>query len=111
MALSAIGFAGEHGAGFELFGKGGEGFDVALEVGEDVFAFVGEFEVGIDVAGAADEFFVVGDERFEALAVAHERLASRPGRTTLRDRRVWFRLRLVPCAGGQGQRYSRRSRT
>ena len=52
------------------------GLDVALEIGEDVFAFAGEFEVGFDVAGAADKFFIVGDEGFKALAVAHQRLAS-----------------------------------
>ncbi len=75
MAFSAIGLAGEHGARFQLFGKCGQGFDVALQIGEHVFAFAGKLEVGIDVAGAANQFLIVGDQRFESLAVAHQRLA------------------------------------
>ena len=61
--VERIGLAGEHGAGFELFSECGEGLDVAFKIGEHVFAFAGQFEVGVDVAGAADEFVVVGDER------------------------------------------------
>ena len=73
--VERVGFAVEHGAGFELFSECGEGLDVALEIGKNVFAFAGEFEVGFDVAGAAHEFLIVGDHRFEALAVAHDGLA------------------------------------
>ena len=54
--VERVGLAGEHGAGFQFFGKGCESLDVALEIGEDVFAFAGQFEVGVDVAGAADQF-------------------------------------------------------
>jgi len=61
-------------AGFKFFGERSERFDVAFELGENIFALAGEFEVGVDIAGAADEFLVPGDELFEALAVAHERL-------------------------------------
>jgi hypothetical protein len=70
--VERVGLAAEHGARFKLFIECGEGLDVAFEIGEHVFAFAGQFEVGFDVAGSADEFFVVGDEIFEALAIAHD---------------------------------------
>ena len=72
--VERVGFAGEHGFGFELFGEVDEGWDLADEVGLGVLAFAGEFEVGFDVVGAAGEFGVVGEEGFEALAFAHEGL-------------------------------------
>ncbi len=75
--VQRVGLAGEHGAGFQFLGKRGQGLDLAFEIGENVFAFAGQFEVGVDVAGAADELFIVGDQRFEALAIAHHRLAGR----------------------------------
>ena len=75
--VERIGLAVEHGAGFELFVEGGQSLDVALEIGEHVFAFAGQLEVGFDVAGAAHQFFIVGDQRFQALAIAHQRLAAR----------------------------------
>ena len=37
-----------------------------LQIGENVFAFVGEFEVGFDVAGAADKLVIVGDAALPA---------------------------------------------
>ena len=77
--VERIGFAGEHGASFELFGECGECLDVAFEIGEHVFAFAGKFEVGIDVAGAAHKLFIVGDKILKALAVAHDGLADAAG--------------------------------
>ncbi len=73
--VQRVGFAGEHGAGFELLGESGQSLDVAFQIGEHVFALAGQLEVGFDVAGAAHQFLVVGDQRFQALAVAHQRLA------------------------------------
>ena len=55
---------GEHGLRFELFGESDEVGDLALEIGFDLFAFLGEIEVGLDVIG-------------EAFAFAHERLGAR----------------------------------
>ena len=51
--------------------------NLAGEVGLGVFALFGELEVGLDVVGAASEFGVVGQQSFEALALAHERLRTR----------------------------------
>ncbi len=77
--VERIGLAGEHGAGFEFLVECGQGFDVAgkivKQIGGHDFAFAGQLEVGFNVAGAADQLFVVGDKIFEALAVAHEWLA------------------------------------
>ncbi len=109
--VERIGLAGEHGARFELFGERGQSLDVALEIGENVFAFAGQLEVGFDVAGAAHQLFVVGDKRFKALAVAHQWLGWPRDRSRAPDRQAWFLFRRVPCGCGQGQRYSRRSRT
>ena len=75
--VERVGLAGEHGLGFELLGEVDERGDLAREVGLGVFAFAGEFEVGFDVVGAAGEFGVVGEEGFEALAFAHQRLRAR----------------------------------
>ena len=72
--VERIGFAVEHGAGFEVLVESGESLDIALEIGEDILALAGQLEVGIDVAGAADELLVVGDEVLKALAVAHQGL-------------------------------------
>ena len=75
--VERIGLAGEHGPGFEFLGKRGQSLDVALQIGEHVFALAREFEVGFDIAGAANKFVVVADEGFKPLAVAHEGLAGR----------------------------------
>ncbi len=69
--VERVGLAVEHGARFEVLGKCGQGFDLALQIGEHVLALFCQFEIGLDLAGAAEEFVVVGDERFQALAVAH----------------------------------------
>ena len=60
-----------------LSAKSMRAWDLAGEVGLGVFAFAGEFEVGFDVVGAAGEFGVVGEEGFEAFALAHEGLGTR----------------------------------
>jgi hypothetical protein len=70
--VERVGLAAEHGAGFQLFSKCGEGLDVALKIGKDILAFADKLKVCFDVAGAADEFVIVGDEVFQALAVAHD---------------------------------------
>jgi hypothetical protein len=44
--VQRIGLAVEHGARFQLLGKGGQGLDVALQIGEHVFALAGQLEVG-----------------------------------------------------------------
>ena len=72
--VERIGLAGEHGPRFELFGERCQRLDVALQIGEHVFALARQLEVGLNVAGAADQFLVVGDQLFQALAVAHQGL-------------------------------------
>ena len=72
--VQRIGFAGEHGLGFELLGEVDQRRDFSLEVGLDRLAFLGEFEVGLDVVLPAGEFGVVGQQRFQALALAHQGL-------------------------------------
>ncbi len=47
---------------------------LALQIGENIFALARQLEVGFDVAGAAHQLVVVGDQRFKPLAVAHQRL-------------------------------------
>jgi hypothetical protein len=71
--------------------KSTEGGDLALEVGLGVFAFAGEFEVGFDVVGAAGEFGVVGEQSFEALALAHEGLRRARRRPRRWGRRSFLR--------------------
>jgi hypothetical protein len=93
--VERVGLAGEHGLGFELFGELDERGDLAFEVGLGGFAFAGEFEVGLDVVGAAGEFGVVGEEGFEALALAHERLRRARRRPRRWGRRSFLRWRLV----------------
>ena len=75
--VERVGLFGEHGLRFEFFGEVNQGWDLADEVWLGVFAFFGEFEVGFDVVGAAGKLCVVGEEGFEALALAHERLRTR----------------------------------
>ena len=72
-SVERIGLAVEHGAGFKLFVNSGQSLDVALEIGEHVFAFASELNIGLDIAGAVHQFLVVGDHDFQALFVAHER--------------------------------------
>src|ERR1019366_5538138 len=83
------------GAGFESFIEGGESLDVTFEICEHVFAFAGQFEIGFDVAGAAYELFIVGDEVFKALAIAHDGLGS-TSRTKTCPRGPRFRGGVVP---------------
>ncbi len=99
--VERVGLAGEHGAGFELFGEGGESLDVALEIGEHIFAFARQLEVGFDVAGAADQFLIVGDQRFEALAVAHQRLARGGIRPQRRIGKLGFDCGEFPADAGR----------
>jgi hypothetical protein len=73
--VERIGLTGEHGTGFERLIEGGQRLNVALDVGEDIFALSRQFEVGLDIAGATDQFFVVGDHLFQALLVPHQRFA------------------------------------
>ncbi len=73
--VERIGLAAEHGPRFKLFGKSGQRLDVALQIGQNVFALARQLEVGFNVAGAAHQFIVVGNKFFKALAVAHQRLA------------------------------------
>ncbi len=73
--VERVGFAGKHGAGFELFIKCGQRLDVALEIGEHIFALARQLEVGVDVARAAHQLLVVGHKILKALAVAHDGLA------------------------------------
>ncbi len=72
--VQRIGLAVEHGARFQLFGKRGQSFDIALQVGQHVFALAGQLEVSLDVARASHQFVIVGNQFFQALAVAHKRL-------------------------------------
>ncbi len=72
--VERVGLAGEHGFGFQRFGKCGELLDALLQIRENVLALARQLEVGFDVAGAADQFFVVGDKLLQALSVAHQRL-------------------------------------
>ena len=74
--VQRIGLAIEHGARFKLFGKSRQRLDVALQIGQHVFALARQLEVGLDVAGAAHQLLIVGDQRLQALAVAHQRLGS-----------------------------------
>ena len=66
--------AREHGAGFELFGVFDQGGNLAFEIGLRGFAFAGQFEVGFDVVCAAGKLCFVGEQGFQALAFAHQRL-------------------------------------
>ena len=75
--VQRVGLAGKHGAGFQILGERGQRLDFAVEIGEHVFAFAGQLEIGLDVAGAAHQLLVVGDQRFQPLAVAHQGLAGR----------------------------------
>ncbi len=72
--IERVGLAGEHGARFEFLAEGSQRLDIALQVDDHVFAFACQLEVGFDVAGAAHQFLVVGHQRLEALAIAHQRL-------------------------------------
>ena len=69
-----VGLAGEHSFGFKCFRKIDEGGDLAGEVGLGVLTFLGELKVGVDVVGAAGEVGFIGEQGFDALAFAHERL-------------------------------------
>ena len=62
----------QHRPGFEIFAEDGQGLDLALQIGEHVLALLCQFEVGLDLGGAAEQSFVVGHQRFQALAVAHQ---------------------------------------
>ncbi len=72
--VQRIGLAVEHGAGFQLFVERGQSLDIALQIGEHVFALARQLEISFDVAGAADERLIVGDKVLQALALAHQRL-------------------------------------
>ena len=66
-----VGLAVEHRPGFEIFVEYSQRLDLALDLAEHVLALAGQLDVGLDLAGAAHELLVVGNERFQALFVAH----------------------------------------
>ena len=68
-------FAGEQHGGFEALEVLGVGLEVALDIGDDGFAFAGEFEEGIEIFGHAAYAVIVGDGFFQALAGLHDFLA------------------------------------
>ena len=72
--VERVGLFREHSLRFELVGEVDQGGDLASKVGLSVFPLFGEFEVGLDVVGAAGKFGIVGEEGLDALALAHERL-------------------------------------
>ena len=72
--IEVIGFAREHGLCFELFGERGKALDLAIEIVKNAFALARQLEVSVNVAGAANELFVVGNERLEPLTLAHQGL-------------------------------------
>jgi hypothetical protein len=72
-----VGFAGEHGLQFELFGVVDERRNLPFEIRLGEFAFAGELEVRFDVVGTACEFGFVSEQGFEPLTFAPERLRAR----------------------------------
>jgi hypothetical protein len=75
-----IGLAGEQGFGFEFGDVGIGGVEFAVEFFQeivfllDVGFFLGEMDIGLDVAGRRGEFFVSGNLLFGALAISEDAL-------------------------------------
>jgi hypothetical protein len=75
-----IGFAGEQCTGFLFRDVGFRGVQFLGQVFQEIVAllgvsfFLGEIDVGVDVAADAGEFFVGGDLVFGAFAVAEDGL-------------------------------------
>ena len=75
-----VGFAGEESFGFELGDVGVSGGEFAIEFFEkivfllDVGFFLGEMDVGLDVARRRGEFFVGANLFFGAFAIAENTL-------------------------------------
>ena len=99
--VERIGLAGEHGARLHRFDEGAERLNVAGQIGLHVLAFVGEFEVGFDIAAAAGEFAVVGKHRLEPFSLAHERLRLRRIRPEIRVGELYFEGREVAAQPGR----------
>ena len=75
--VQRIGLAREHRLRFQLLGELHQRGNLAFEVGLGRLAFLRQLEVGLDVVGAAEEFGVVGQQRLQPLALAHQRLHTR----------------------------------
>ena len=56
--VAVVVFAGEQRLGFQLVDQRAQVVDLAPQFGGDVFAFLRQIEVGVDIAGAAREFVV-----------------------------------------------------
>ena len=66
-----VGLAVEHRPGFEVFVECSQRLDLALDLAEHVLALAGQLDVGLDLAGAAQQLLIVGDHDLQALFLAH----------------------------------------
>ncbi len=66
--------AGEQCLDLQFVDQRAQVVDFAAEIGGDVFAFLRQFEVGVDVVGAASELRLGGERSFQALLLAHDLL-------------------------------------
>ena len=73
-SVEGIGLPREHGLGFKLLGECRQIPDRRLQLGQQLLALAPQLEVDLDIAGAAYELLVVGDQRLQTLAIAHEGL-------------------------------------
>ena len=72
---AAVVFAGEQHGGFETFEQFAVGFQIALDIGQNLFALARQLEQGIEIVGHGADVIVVGDGLFQALAHLHHFLA------------------------------------
>jgi len=70
-SVQLIGFAGEQSFGFHSFGQFAQRGNFALQVGNYVFAFASELEIGGNVGAAALQFLLGDELHFQPLALAH----------------------------------------
>ncbi len=75
--VQRVGLAGEHGLRFQLLGERFERRNLALQIRLGRLAFLRQFEVSLDVVGPARQLRIVGQQRLQPLALAHQRLRLR----------------------------------
>ncbi len=101
MSVELVGLAGEQGARFEFLREGRKARDLAFELAFDRLTLARQVEVRIDIALPPLEFVRVREQRFQALAVAHDGLRKfGVGPESGVGELLFYRAELAANAGG-----------
>ncbi len=111
IAFSAIRLAREHRLRFELLREIHQRRYLALQVRLRRLTLLRQLEVRLDVVHAPRQFGIVGQQRLQPLALAHQRLRARPIRPHRGVGNLCLQLCPVRASAAPRQRYSRSSRT